>query len=63
MWKSDFYMTQVMRKSDFRMTHVEIWFLFTSANDDFKNVWKFVNDRRLYQLIQEYLFVLFDREA
>ncbi len=42
----------VMRKSDFRMGgHMEIRFLFTSATTIsrfFENVWKFVNDRRLY---------------
>ena len=27
----------VMWKSDFHMAHVEIWFLFTSATDDFTN--------------------------
>ena len=30
----------VMWKSDFHMAHVEIWFLFTSATDDFTNFLK-----------------------
>ena len=54
MWKSDFHMAKnlsnssslkmisswVMWKSDFHMAHVEIWFLFTSATDDFTNFLK-----------------------
>lgn len=32
--------TWVMWKSDFHMAHVEIWFLFTSATNDFTNFLK-----------------------